>query len=93
MDVGSAVLMSRSKLKILTTSLGMEDGLGPETLDTLALRGAQAMLHQALEEEVVAYLARHQEHREEVGEGRKEGRSRRCRSLIISCLSPTGPYP
>lgn len=34
-------------LKILTTSQEREAELGPETLDALALRGAQSMVHQA----------------------------------------------
>lgn len=46
-------------LKLVGTPQGME-GLGPETLDTIAHAGAAAMLRQALEAEVTAYLERHQ---------------------------------
>jgi hypothetical protein len=48
-------------LKVVANTQEMEGALGPETLDDLALQGARAMLHQALEVEVAAYLERHQE--------------------------------
>ena len=49
-------------LKVVTKDHETKEVLGPETLDELARAGAQAMLYQALEVEVAAYLERHQEH-------------------------------
>lgn len=48
-------------LKVVTNIEEREAGLASQTLDDLALEGARRMLHQALEEEVAAYLERHQE--------------------------------
>jgi transposase-like protein len=80
-------------LKILTTSQEMEAGLGPETLDTLARRGAQAMLHQALEEEVAAYLTQHQArdaqgHALVVRNGKARARSVTCGAGTLTVEAP-----
>jgi transposase-like protein len=80
-------------LKILTTSQEMEAGLGPETLDTLARRGAQAMLHQALEAEVTAYLTQHQErdaqgHALVVRNGKARARSVTCGAGTLTVEAP-----
>jgi transposase-like protein len=47
-------------LKVVVEKQAEEGALGQATLDELALQGARAMLHQALEAEVAAYLDRHQ---------------------------------
>jgi len=46
-------------LKVVREEQAEEGALGQATLDELALHGARAMLHQALEAEVAAYLERH----------------------------------
>lgn len=46
-------------LKVVAKGHEVEEARGPQTLDELARAGAQAMLHQALEAEVAAYLERH----------------------------------
>ncbi len=48
-------------LKVAAKREEVEGALGPQALDELARAGAQAMLHQALEAEVAAYLERHRE--------------------------------
>lgn len=48
-------------LKVVAQSHEVEEALGPQTLDDVVHAGAEAMLRQALEEEVAAYLQRHQD--------------------------------
>jgi len=71
-------------LKVVREPQAEEGALGQATLDELALRGARAMLHQALEAEVAAYLERHQ------------ARDARGRALVVSgadvaAVIETGP--
>jgi transposase-like protein len=80
-------------LKVVAKSHEVEGALGPETLDELAHAGAQAMLHQALEAEVAAYLERHQErdargHARVVRNGKARARKVTCGAGTLTVEAP-----
>ncbi len=80
-------------LKVAAKREDVEGALGPQTLDELAQAGAQAMLHQALEVEVAAYLERHQErdargHALVVRNGKARARKLTCGAGTLTVEAP-----
>jgi transposase-like protein len=80
-------------LKVVTRAREGEGALAPRLLDELARAGAQAMLHQALEAEVAAYLERHQErdargHALVVRNGKARPRQLTCGAGTLTVASP-----
>ena len=65
-------------LKVLEGEAGSQEGGLPTELDELAREGARRMLVAALDEEVAAYIARHERLRDEQGHARvvRNGRAR-----------------
>src|SRR5216117_304947 len=85
-------------LKVAAKGQAVEGTLGPQTLDTLAREGAQAMLHYALEVEVAAYLERHQErdareHALVVRNGKACARKLTCGAGTLTVEAPPGERP
>ena len=81
-------------LRIVETGQGREGSEGAATLDDLALEGARRMLAAALEEEVAAYIGRHQVevdergHRLVVRNGRAETRKVTCGAGTLGVRAP-----
>ena len=80
-------------LKVVATSSAGKDVEGPETVDALARAGAQAMLRQALEVEVTAYLERHRERDERghalvVRNGKARARQVTCGAGTLTVEAP-----
>lgn len=80
-------------LKVLATHEELKGALGPQTLDGFAHAGAQAMLRQALEEEVAAYLERHPErdaqgHALVVRNGKARARKVTCGAGTLTVAAP-----
>ena len=86
-------------LRIVETGEGRGAGEGAVTLDELALEGARRMLGAALDEEVAAYIERHQTevedcgHRLVVRNGKAEERKVTCGAGTLAirakrCLAP-----
>lgn len=74
-------------LKVIANRQESEEVLGPQPLDALARAGAEAMLRQALEVEVAAYLERHQE-RDQRGHALVV-RNGKARARKVSCGAGT----
>lgn len=80
-------------LNVVANTQEVEGALGPQTLDELAHAGAQAMLRQALEVEVAAYLEGHQErdargHALVVRNGKARARKVTCGAGTLTVEAP-----
>jgi transposase-like protein len=81
-------------LKVVENKAGAKDEVGLPTLDQIALAGARQMLVTALEEEVAAYIERHQHERDDddrrlvVRNGKAKERKVTCGAGTIAVKAP-----
>ena len=80
-------------LKVVAEPRELEGAVGSQTLDEIALQGARRMLREALEQEVAAYLERHQEQDESghalvVRNGKAQARKVTCGTGTMTVRAP-----